>query len=194
MPKSKKKPPVARAKLLSAMQNIPEDAKLLVGIAVHENEDFLQGLCLNRSQFIPKAQILTEINASSFQEFPSIPGNEELLLITPRLYVWKNSINHSQRFPATPEAESFIHVVDKGNPYYDIFFRLDKERKKITFALGSMKKELPVIEYSGWCWKPTEKGLLCTNIDKLEKDFLDPFWNPIAVDVGRKVLKIKPAV
>lgn len=185
---------MARTKLLSAMGNIPEDAKLLVGIAVRENENFLQGLCLNRSQFFTKAQVLSEIDASTFQEFLSIPEHNDHLLITPKLYVWKRSINHSQQFPETPGVESYTHVVDKGNPHYDIFFRLNKERETITFALGNMKKEIPVIEHSGWCWKPTAKGLLCSDVDKLEKDFLDPFWNPIAVDVGRKVLNIKPAV
>ncbi len=194
MPKKKPPAPVARTKLLSAMRNIPEDAKLLVGIAVQENEDFLQGLCLNRSQFFTKAQVLGEISASSFQEFPSVPRHDDYLLITPGLYVWKQSINHSQQFPETPEPESYTHVADKGNPYYDIFFRLDRERKTITFALGDMKKEIPVIEHSGWCWKPSAKGLLCSDIDHLEQDFLDPFWNPIAVDIGRKVLDIKPAV
>lgn len=194
MPKKRTPAPVARAKLLSVMQNIPEDAKLLAGIAVRENEDFLQGLCLNRSQFLTKTRVLTEINASGFQEFPSVPGHDDHLLVTPRLYVWKRSINHSQRFPATPEAGNYIHVADKGNPHYDIFFRLDRERKTITFALGGMEKEIPVIEHSGWCWRPAADGLLCSDIDKLEKDFLDPFWNPIAVDVGRKVLDVKPAV
>lgn len=193
---SRKKPvvPVTRDILLSAMRNIPEEAKLLVGIVVHDNEDFMEGLCLHHSKFFTKAQVLSEIGTSSFQEFPSIPGDNDDLLITPKLYVWKRSINNSQQFPETPGVESYTHVMDKGNPYYDIFYHLDKERKTITFALGDMKKESPVVEHSGWCWKPTAKGLLCSDIDQLERDFLDPFWNPIAVDVGRRLLGIKPVV
>lgn len=193
---SQKKPitPVPRYKLLCALQNIPDDAPLWIGTAVNEGEDFLNGLCLNRSSKVTKAQLLAAINASDFCEFPLMPGYDSHLLITPRLYVFKDSINHSQRFPATPEAENYTHVMDKCNPYHDIFFRLDKEHKRITFALGDLKKELPVREYSGWCWKPTRNGLLCDNMDRLEKNFLDPFWNPIAVTVGRQILKIKPVI
>lgn len=190
----KRPAPVPREKLLRAMRNIPDDASFLCGMAVNDGEDFLQGLKLNRSQFLSKAQLMAEINGSSYQEFHHVRGHDDDLLITPRLYVWKDSINHSQRFPATPGAEQYTHVQDRGNPYYDIYFYLNRERKTITFALGDRKMELPVIEYSGWCWKPTARGLLCMDIDKLEQDFLDPFWNPIAVNVGRNVLKIRPAV
>ncbi len=194
MPKKKSIAPVPRYKLLCAIQNIPEDALLWTGTAVNENENFLNGLQLNRSGKMTKAQLLSAVNASDFCEFPLIPGHDSYLLITPRLYVLKDSINQSQRFPATTGAENYTHVMDKCNPYYDIFFRLDREHKMITFALGGMKKELPIVEHSGWCWKPTRNGLLCQDIDSLEKNFLDPFWNPIAVTVGRQVLKIRPVI
>lgn len=190
----KRPAPVPREKLLRAMANIPDDARFLCGMAVNDGEDFLRGLTLNRSQWFSKAQLMAEINGSSFHEFHHVHGHDDLLLITPRLHVWKDSINHSQRFPATPDAEQYTHVQGKSNPYYDIYFRLNRESKTITFALGGRKKELPVIEHSSWCWKPTATRLLCMDIDKLERDFLDPFWNPIAVDVGRKVLNIRPII
>jgi len=190
----KRPAPVPREKLLRAMKNTPDDARFLCGMAVNDGEDFLRGLTLTHHQRFSKAQLIAEINGSSYLEFFCVLGHNDNLLITPRLYVWKNSINHSQRFPATPDAEQYTHVQDKTNPYYDIYFRLDKESKTITFALGNKKKELPVVEHSGWSWKPTATRLLCMDIDKLERDFLDPFWNPIAVDVGRKVLNIRPAI
>jgi len=57
---AKKKParPVTRGQLLKAVRNVPEDARLLVGIAVNGHEDFLSGLCLNRTEFFTRAQIL----------------------------------------------------------------------------------------------------------------------------------------
>ena len=186
--------PVSRARLLHAMENIPDDVNFLCRMAINDGEDFLKGLRLNRPLRLTKAQVLAEINASSFQAFPCIPGFEDQLLLTPRLYVWKESINRSQRFPATPGAERYTHVQDKGNPYYDIYFRLDRERKTIIFALGNKLKEVPVIEHTEWSWQPTREGLLCQDIDRLEQYFLDPHWNPIAVDIGRKVLKIKPII
>lgn len=194
MPKKKPEVPVTRGRLLAAVENTPEDAMFLVGIAVNEHEDFLKGLCLYRSQRFTKAQVLEQIEHSAFQVFPAIPGFDDHLLLTPRLYVWKDSINRSQRFPAMPEADTYTHVQDKSNPYYDIFFRMDNERKTITFALGEMKKEIPVTEYTEWCWKLTRSSLHCQNMELLEKSFLDPFWNPIAVHIGRKALEIKPAV
>lgn len=194
MPKKKSSGVVTRNRLLNALENIPDDASLWTGSAVNRDEDFTHGLCLYHCERFSKAQVLAEIKASAFQAFPTVPGHDDYLLIAPRLYVWKDSINQSQRFPATPNAERYTHVVDKCNPYYDIFFRLNREQKTITFALGDTKKEIPVVEGTEWCWKPTRKGILCQNIDRLEKNFLDPFWNPIAVGVGRKVLGIKPIV
>lgn len=194
MPKKKLSDSVSRYRLLCAIQNTPEDAQFLTGAAVHEQENFLNGLCLNLSQYLTRSQLSEQIANSEFQMFPSIPGFDDHLLITPRLYVWKDSINCSQCFPATPEAEAYTHVVDSGNPCHDIFFRLDRVQKTITFALGDVKKTLPVVEHTGWCWKPTRRGLLCQDIDRLEQNFLDPFWNPIAVTIGRKVLNIKPVI
>lgn len=194
MAKKKADGPVARDKLLRAVEDIPDGASLWTGHAINPDEDFTQGLCLNQSERMDKGRVLAEINASQFQAFPTVPGHDGCLLLNPRLYVWKDSINQSQRFPATPDAEHYTHVVDKNNPYHDIFFCLDRERKTITFALGCMKKEIPVVEGTNWCWKPTRKGVLCQSIDRLEKNFLTPFWNPIAVDVGRKVLGIKPII
>ena len=194
MPKKKPGVPVMRERLLAAVENTPEDALFLAGLAVNEHEDFLKGLCLNRSRYFTRAQVLEQIEHSAFQIFPAIPGFDDHLLLTPKLYVWKDSINQSQRFPATPAADTYTHVQDKSNPHYDIFFRMDRARKTITFALGEKKKEIPVIEYTEWCWKPTAKGLLCVDMDRLERDFCGQDWNPIAVTVGRKVLNIKPAV
>lgn len=144
-----------RYQLLCAIQNTPEDARFLMGIAVNEHEDFLNGLCLNKSRHFTRCQLLDQVERSDFQMFPSILERDNHLLITPRLYVWKNSINHC--------------------PWWS-------------------EKSLPVVEHTDWCWKPTRKGLLCQDIDCLERNFLDPFWNPIAVTIGRKVLNIKPAV
>lgn len=100
---------------------------------------------------------------------------QTLKVSTPRLYVWKDSINRSQRFPATPEADTYTHVQGKSNPYYDIFFRMDTERKTIVFALGERKKEISVTEHTEWCWKLTRRDLRCQNMERLEQSFLDPF-------------------
>ena len=165
MPKKKPGVPVMRERLLAAVENTPEDALFLAGLAVNEHEDFLKGLCLNRSRYFTRAQVLEQIERSAFQVFPAIPGFDDHLLLTPKLYVWKDSINRSQRFPATPEADTYTHV-----------------------------QEISVTEHTEWCWKLTRRDLRCQNMERLEQSFLDPFWNPIAVHIGRKALGIKPAV
>ena len=101
MSRKKTATPVTRRQLLAAVENTPEDAMFLAGLAVNEHEDFLKGLCLNRSRYFTRAQVLEQIERSAFQVFPAIPGFDDHLLLTPRLYVWKDSINRSQRFPAT---------------------------------------------------------------------------------------------
>lgn len=194
MPKKQPPAPVTRAKLLSAVENIPDEAPLWTGSPLFLEDDFMKGPCTVRCKLITKEQVLAEITVSQFETFPAFPERDDYLLLNPRLYVWKDSINQSQRFPAVPDAERYTHVVDKGNPWYDIYFRLNRAQKTVTFALGLMKKEVPVVEGTEWCWKPTRKGILCQDIDRLEKNFLDPFWNPIAVNVGRKVLGIKPVI
>ena len=194
MAKKKADSPVTRDKLLRAVENIPDGACLWTGHAVNPNNDFARGLCLHRSERMGKGQVVAEINASQFQRFSTVPGHDDYLLLTPRLYVSKDDINQSQRFPTVPDAERYTHVTSKFNPCYDIYFRLAWEHKTITFALGRMKKEIPVVEGTDWCWKPSGGKLLCQSMERLEQNFLDPFWNPIAVRIGRKVLGVRPVV
>lgn len=185
---------VPRPALLSALQNVAEDAPLWIGTAVNEGESFLDGLKLNRSKKTTKVELLDAIQTSAFSEFPTIHGHDDRIVITPTLYVYKDTINESQVFPATPGAEGYTYVCSKFNPYHNIYFRLDWEKKTVTFALGNNKKEVPIVENSGYCWRPTRAGLQCMSIEMLERDFLDEFWNPIAVTIGRKILGIRQPV
>ena len=83
MPKKKPGVPVMRERLLAAVENTPEDALFLAGLAVNKHEDFLKGLCLNRSRYFTRAQVLEQIERSAFQVFPAIPGFDDHLLLTP---------------------------------------------------------------------------------------------------------------
>ena len=97
MAKKKADSPVTRDKLLRAVENIPDGACLWTGHAVNPNNDFARGLCLHRSERMGKGQVVAEINASQFQRFSTVPGHDDYLLLTPRLYVSKDDINQSQR-------------------------------------------------------------------------------------------------
>lgn len=186
--------PLTKPKLLRAVQGTYEDTQFLVGAVVDENADFLKGLVRNRSYHIGKKELLREIERSPFIEFPYIPGGHDLILISSRLYVWRDSINHSQTFPETLDVEDFEHCCDRANAHFDVFYRFEHEAGKITFALGDQRRELPIREYSGWAWNLGSTELLCNTISDLERNFRDKDWNPIAVHIGRKALKIKDIV
>lgn len=193
MRKTERKP-LTMPKLLRAVQGTYDDAQFLVGTVAEEDADFLQGLVRHRSYHIGKRELLREIERSPFTEFPYIPGGHDLILISSKLYVWRDSINHAQVFPETPNVEGFEHCCDRGNAHFDVFYRFDHEASKITFALGDRRRELPIREYSGWAWNLRSTALLCNTISDLERNFRDKDWNPIAVHIGRKALKINDIV
>lgn len=188
------KEPVSRERLLSAMQNTYDDAEFLVAQTVNDADSFLTGRCCNRSSFWSKEQVLAAIHTSPLTEFSTVPGNDDEIVLNEHLAVWRDSINKAQILPETADVDGFIHVHEKMNRHYDIFFKIDHVEKKITFALGGHRKTLSVEEHTEWVWKPTRTSILCIDSEKLERDFLDDFWNPIAVRIGRKVLGIKNVV
>lgn len=192
MKKTDKKP-ISRERLVEAVQNTYMGTRFLVGTAVGDT-DFTQGLARNNASYIGKKELLKEIGRSDFAVFPFAPGGHDLILISKTLYVWAGSINRAQRFPETPDVDGFEHCCDRGNAYFDVFYRIDHEAKKITFALGDQRRELPIREHSGWAWKLSKHELLCNVISDLERNFRDKDWNPIAVHIGRKALHIKDAV
>jgi len=186
--------PVMREELLCALGNTYDDSKFLVGIAMLTTDSFFNGLCHRKHEFWSKEQLLAAIADSELTQFPGITGHEDDLIISNHLSVWRRSINRSQILPVTEDIGGFTHVHEKGNPHYDIYFKFNHEEKTVTFALGGKRKTIPVKEHTEWSWKPTRNGILCMDSEKLERDFLDEFWNPIAVSIGRKVLGIKDAV
>lgn len=190
----KPKGPISREYLIRAVENTYDDAEFLIGQAVNDADSFFTGVCCNRSAFWSKGKVLAAIHDSPLEEFFSVPGNADDIVINEHLYIWRDSINKAQILPETIDVDGFTHVHEKRNPHYDIYFKFDHDQKKITFALGEHSKTLSVEEHTEWAWKPTRKSILCMNSEKLERDFLDDFWNPIAVRIGRKVLGIKNAV
>ncbi|MEX3625462.1 hypothetical protein [Viridibacillus arvi] len=97
----------------------------------------------------------------------------------------------------TERTEGFIEYVSKYNPYYKIFINLDKEAKTIEFKLGSKSKLLELVEegFSGYVSKLYKhKYLRCCDANHLEEHIFDESWNPRMVEIGRKVLQIKPVI
>ena len=183
-----------RATLIAALKSCYPDARIRVGIGSNETINFFAGLANYRSADYSVEDTLTAICGSDLEVFPDLPDYQDRIVIAPRLYLLKASINENQVMPATPDKAGFEHCACQTNPHYDIYYRFDHKGKQLTFALGTKRRTVMLEENTGWSWKLTRRSILCVNTEKLERDFQDVFWNPIAVRIGRKVLGIQTVI
>ena len=183
-----------RATLIAALKSCYPDARIRVGIGSNETINFFAGLANYRSADYSVEDTLTAICGSDLDVVPDMPDYQDRIVITPQLYVLKASINENQVMPATPDKDGFEHCACRTNPHYDIYYRFDHKGKQLTFALGTKRRTVMLEENTGWSWKLTRRSILCVNTEKLERDFQDVFWNPIAVRIGRKVLGIQSVI
>ena len=183
-----------RATLIAALKSCYPDARIRVGIGSNETINFFAGLANYRSADYSVEDTLTAICGSDLEVFPDLPDYQDRIVIAPRLYVLKASINENQVMPATPDKAGFEHCACQTNPHYDIYYRFDHKGKQLTFALGTKRRTVMVEENTGWSWKLTRRSILCMSSEKLERDFQDVFWNPIAVRIGREVLGIQTVI
>lgn len=192
--KKKGSGPVPRGQLICLVQNTHDDVKFFVGFCTAEDGNFLKGLCRYDNKYVSKDELLAEIFQSDLEVFPSMRNYPDNIVLSPKLYASRRSINRGQRFPPTPAIEGYLHVAGVKDPYYEMYFFIDHVGKTITFALAGRKKTLPLEEYSGWVWKLTKKEFLCQTSKNLEDHMLSPLWNPIIVMLGRRALGIEDAI
>ena len=183
-----------RAALIAALKFCYPDARIRVGIGSNETINFFAGLASYRSADYSVEDTLAAICGSDLDVFPDMPDYQGRIVIAPRLYLLKASINENQVMPATPDKAGFEHCACQTNPHYDIYYRFDHKGKQLTFALGAKRRTVMVEENTGWAWKITRRSILCMSSEKLERDFQDVFWNPIAVRIGREVLGIQTVI
>ena len=183
-----------RATLIAALKSCYPDARIRVGIGSNETINFFAGLANYRSADYSVEDTLTAICGSDLEVFPDLPDYQDRIVIAPRLYLLKASINENQVMPATPDKAGFEHCACQTNPHYDIYYRFDHKGKQLTFALGAKRRTVMVEENTGWAWKITRRSILCMSSEKLERDFQDVFWNPIAVRIGREGLGIQTVI
>lgn len=191
--KNKAPTPVPKAQLLAAVENTYDDSRFLIGQRVDESGDFFKGLCLNRSSFWQKGELLDFIRSSSLEEFPTIPDHPDLLVLSSSLNVWRDSIDNNQVYQTAPQP-GFNHVTEESNPHYDMYFQIDHEKKLISFCLGTLKRTMPLKEGTDYSWKLTTTHIYCISSDWLERSLLDPFWSHYIVRLARKALGIKSAL
>ena len=183
-----------RSALIAALKSCYPDARIRVGIGSNETTNFFAGLASYRSADFSVNDTLAAICGSDLDVFPDMPDYQDRIVIAPRLYLLKASINENQVMPATPDKAGFEHCTCQTNPHYDIYYRFDHKGKQLTFALGAKRRTVMVEENTGWAWKITRRSILCMSSEKLEQDFQDVFWNPIAVRIGREVLGIQTVI
>lgn len=183
-----------RAALIAALKSCYPDARIRVGIGSNETTNFFAGLASYRSADFSVNDTLAAICGSDLEVFPDLPDYQDRIVIAPRLYLLKASINENQVMPATPDKAGFEHCACQTNPHYDIYYRFNHKGKQLTFALGTKRRTVMVEENTGWAWKITRRSILCMSSEKLERDFQDVFWNPIAVRIGREVLGIQTVI
>lgn len=191
--KAKAPAPVSKARLLAAVENTYDDSRFLVGQRVDENGDFFKGICLTKSAFWRRNDLLDFIRSSPLENFPAMPDHPDLLVLSSTLNVWRDSIDNNQVYQTTPPP-GYHHVISRGNPHYDMYFQIDHVKKTISFCLGELTRTLILEEHTEYCWKPTRTHIYCGDSAWLERDFLDPFWSNVAVKIARQVLGIKQAI
>ena len=191
----KRKPPllVRKEKLLAAVENTYDDSRFLIGQRVDEKGDFFKGLCLNRSSFWQKGELLNFIRSSPLEEFPSIPDYPDLLVLSSTFNVWRDSIENNQMYQTDP-SPGFHHVIEERNAHYDMYFQIDHEKKMISFYLGTLKRTMPLKEGTDYSWKLTKTHIYCITSEWLERSLLDPFWSHYIVRLARKALGIKSVI
>ena len=183
-----------RDALIAALKSCYPDARIRVGIGSNETINFFAGLASYRSADYSVEDTLAAICGSDLDVFQDMPDYQDRIVIAPRLYLLKASINENQVMPATPDNAGFEHCACQTNPHYDIYYRFNHKGKQLTFALGTKRRTVMVEENTGWAWKITRRSILCMSSEKLERDFQDVFWNPIAVRIGREVLGIQTVI
>lgn len=188
---SKVKKSISKEKLLKAVSATYDDSYFGVCIGTETGKSFFEGLYCYKSCRYSKDELIQLIMDSSYNEFLSIPGHEGSLAISERHYIYISSIDDVQKYPAIANADGFTHLVCEYNKHYDVYYKINRTDKTITFALGDFQRTLPLICHTEWAWKLRSAELLCTNIDHLDKSFQDPLWRNIAIKLGRKALKIK---
>lgn len=182
---------ISKEKLLKAVSAAYDDSYFWVCIGTETGKSFFEGLYCYKSCRYSKDELIQLITNSSCNEFLPIPGHNGSLAISERHYIYISGIDEAQKYPATVDADGFTHLVCEYNRHYDVYYKIDRMNKTITFALGDFKRALPLICHTEWAWKLDSARLLCSDIDHLDQSFQDPFWRNIAIKLGRKALKIK---
>jgi len=185
--------PILKTALIRAIENTYDDSRFHIGRATESSCDFRNGLQNNKHDWIMKGDLLELIKTEADEVIVGIPGHEDSLVLNAQTYIYRDCINENQVIHTTAP-EEYQRLVSKYNPHFDVYMKLDKEKKTISFLLGDKEKTLALIEHTDFVSKPVYKEMYCVTADDLERHIHDEFWNPRMITIGRHVLRIKSPV
>ena len=185
---------LSRAELLAALGKTYDDSMFVLGQGIEFGGDYRKGLQRTLTIHVSKLTLERIIEASPFEAFSAIPGHAKCLALDKQVYLYTATVDENLIFETQlPAGESWDHVTVPWNCHYEMFFNIDHKKKTISFRLGQLERTLGLVEYSGYCWKPTKERLYCNTSEKLEHDFLGD-WVTMAIAVGRRVLGVKSLI
>lgn len=174
--------------LLEVLKEVKEDAKFFVYFYTPD------GTGTFRSDFKEKSFVQDCIEKAT--EVTPHPSYNDVVMVSEHIGLSTKSFEENIYYETTG-VDGFMNYVSKHNQYYNIFIKLDKENKTITFKLGDKEKTLELLEhgFDSYVSKPyRQKYMICDNANELEKHINDESWNPRMVSIGRKVLKLDKVV
>ncbi len=94
----------------------------------------------------------------------------------------------------TTNTDGYIEHISKYNKYYNVFIKFEKDadKKTISFKLGKKERTLELVEDTEYVAKVFDykRKIKCVSAEDLEKHCFDEFWNPMMIELGRRILGI----
>jgi hypothetical protein len=170
-------------KVLQALAQSKDDARYLLYVLSPTKIS-------KRNEFREKPCIEALVKASPSKELIIHPEAEDVLILSSKVGISRKDIAENIFYPTT-EIDGFENHTDKNNKYHNVFIKLDKRKKLITFKLGDSQKELKIIDRGSFVFKPhKDEFLICESLEKLDKYIHDEIMNPRMVVIGREILGI----
>jgi hypothetical protein len=167
-----------KEKLMEALKQTKDDADYIIYYFTEE------GTFSNKHQFTPYVRELVE----KATEIKIHPDFEDIVMVADRIGISRKDFAYNISYE-TKDTEGFEEHTNKFEKAHNVFIKLDRENKLITFKLAEKEKTMQILERTDYVCNPYKgKYIRCVDIDGIVKHMKDEFFNPYMVKLGRKVL------
>lgn len=174
---------------MKAVKNTYEDTIFRVYFCTDDVKDFTNRGCRYYLDTLTRKEVLSLLYSSQELSFRYKDKKRLKILINPKLLLSTDSIAENQIYHTMPKGE-YHHIFWKASPHYEVYFRIDHDKKIIIFLLGSFKKTLEIREQTRYIWKLIGERVYCNTTEELEQTLLNSPNNRFGVDLGRRALNI----